>query len=347
MIGVLDIFRNINDVKSMVNRMTGAHAKYILSNITGESDGMQEVKKMIKLSGLNDSSILIQGEVGTGKKIIAQAIHNSSIRKEGPFVVMNCATFPRNLIESELFGYEEGSFTARNKGGRPGKLEMANGGTLLLEEIGDIPVEIQSKLLRVLQKKSVIRVGGFREIPVDVRLIAASSKNLIDLISHNNFLEDLYFMINVTEIQVPPLRDRKGDIDLIADQMINQHNLVNGSNKTISDQARVLLHSWYWPGNVRELEKTIEYSFYLTERNEILPEHLRGKIMNQAKLEEENSLMTLKQAEAIVIKNALEYSSGNVTKAAKILDIGRNTLYEKMRKYGLNSLDSKIKMTNM
>jgi transcriptional regulator with PAS, ATPase and Fis domain len=331
MIGVLDIFRSINQVKSMVNKMTGAQAKYTLSDIIGESVPMLNIKKMVRLAGLNESAVLIQGESGTGKEIISQAIHNYGPRREGPFVAINCAALPRTLIESELFGYEDGAFTGASKGGRPGKFEMANGGTLFLDEIGDMPIEIQSKLLRVLQQKSVVRVGGFKEIPIDVRIISATNKNLAEMMKEKNFREDLYYRINVINIVSPPLRDRGNDVDLISDFILNQHNLVNGAHKILSSEARKALHDWNWPGNVRELENAIEYAYCITEGSVILPEHLPNKINKGAIAAKQAEVMTLKQAEEIAVKNALEYTNGNVTKAAKVLGIGRNTLYDKIR----------------
>lgn len=335
MIGVLDVFRSINQVKSMVNKMTGAQARYMVSNIIGESKPMQEIKKMVKMAGSNESAVLIQGESGTGKEIIAQAIHTYGPRREGPFIAINCAALPRNLIESELFGYEDGSFTGASKGGRPGKFEMANGGTLLLDEIGDMPLDIQSKLLRVLQQKTVVRIGGYKEIPIDVRIIVATNKNLAEMIKEKNFREDLYYRINVINIVSPPLRDRDKDIDLISNHILNQHNLVNGTQKNFSDETRKMLHNWNWPGNVRELENVIEYAYYLSEGSDILPKHLQNKISNKKVKTDKTEIMTLKQSEAIAVKNALEFTGGNVTKAARILDIGRNTLYEKICTFGL------------
>jgi transcriptional regulator with PAS, ATPase and Fis domain len=335
MIGVLDIFRSINQVKSMVNKMTGAQAKYTVLNIIGESESMKKIKKMVSVAGLNDSAVLIQGESGTGKEIIAQAIHNYGSRREGPFVAINCAALPRTLIESELFGYEDGSFTGASKGGRPGKFEMANGGTLFLDEIGDMPLDIQSKLLRVLQQKAVVRVGGFKEIPIDVRIIAATNKNLAEMIKEKNFREDLYYRINVINIISPPLRDRENDIDLISDFILKQHNLVNGSQKTLSEETRKVLRDWSWPGNVRELENAIEYAYCISESSDILPEHLPNKISKGMTENNQNGVMSLKQAEIIAVKNALEHTGGNVTQAAKILGIGRNTLYDKIRAIGI------------
>lgn len=335
MIGVLDIFRSISQVKSMVNKMVGAQAKYTVTNIIGESESVKQIKKMVSVAGLNDSAVLVQGESGTGKEIIAQAIHNYGPRREGPFVALNCAALPITLIESELFGYEDGSFTGASKGGRPGKFEMANGGTLFLDEIGDMPLDVQSKLLRVLQQKCVVRVGGFKEIPIDVRIISATNKNIAEMIDEKNFREDLYYRINVINIVSPPLRDRENDIDLISDFILKRHNLVNGSHKTLSEEIRKRLNEWDWPGNIRELENTIEYAYCMAEGSVILPENLPHKISKGIKLIKEIGVMTLKQAEIIAVQNALDHTSGNVSQAAKILGIGRNTLYDKIRAINL------------
>ncbi|MFA9423049.1 MAG: sigma-54 interaction domain-containing protein, partial [Sedimentibacter sp.] len=271
MVGVLDIFRNIVEVKSMVNRMTGAQAKYSIFNIIGESPEIQEVKKIIKVAGLNDIPVLIHGESGTGKDIIAQAIHNYSSRSNGPFVTVDCESLPRNLLESELFGYEEGSFTSQNTGGRPGKIELAYGGTLFLNNVGYIPLDVQTKLSNVFQQNSVVRIGGFNEIPIDVRVICTSNINLKDMITDNNFREDLFNIISLINLKTPPLRERDEDIDLITNQTLNQYNLINGTNKELSAEARLLLHNWFWPGNVRELENAIEYAYCLAKDNIILP----------------------------------------------------------------------------
>ncbi|MHC6181118.1 sigma-54 interaction domain-containing protein [Clostridium sp. JNZ X4-2] len=345
MIGCLDVFRSITQVKSMVNKLTGAQAKYTISNIIGKCNPIQNIKKMIKIAGRNDSTVLIQGESGTGKEIIAQAIHNHGIRKDGPFIAINCSAIPRDLIESELFGYEKGSFTGALKGGRPGKFEMAHGGTLFFDEIGDMPLDMQSKLLRVLQQKSVVRIGGFKEMFVDVRIIAATNKNLDEMIREKSFREDLYYRINVINIVSPPLREREGDIDLLIDFMLRRHNLINATHKVISDKAREMLDEWEWPGNVRELENAVEYAYCMAENKEVLPEHLPSRIFNSMTKGEnnggfnmhlyDNGVITIKQAEMIAIKHALNQVNGNMTKASKMLGIGRTTLYEKIHKIGL------------
>jgi transcriptional regulator with PAS, ATPase and Fis domain len=336
MIGVLDIFRSINQVKSMINKMTGAQAKYTITNIVGESSEIQEIKNMIKLAGMSDSVVLLQGEIGTGKELIARAIHTYGLRSEGPFIHISCTALPRNSIESELFGYEEGSFTGTNKGGHPGKLEMANGGTLLLDEIGDMPIDIQRKLLKVLKRRSVVRVGGFKEIPIDVRVIATTNKNLLQMIKEKNFIKDLYYQISGMDILVPPLRQRGSDIDLIANYMLEQHNLVNGTQKSISEEVFRIFHSWEWPGNVRELENTIECAYYLSKGNVIKPEQLQNKFVKNPLNLKDCRIVTIKQAEITAIKNALDFTGWNMSKTAKLLDIGRNTLYQKIRIYGLD-----------
>jgi PAS domain S-box-containing protein len=335
MVGVLDIFRNIREVTTMVNRMNGAQAKYSIFNIIGESLQIKEIKKMIKMAGSNENTVLIEGESGTGKDIIAQSIHNYGIRSDGPFVTVDCEALPRNLLESELFGYEEGSFSKKNTGGRPGKIELAYGGTLFLNNVGYMPLDLQSKLSNALINKAVVRIGGFNEIPIDVRVVCASNINLEDMVAENNFREDLYKLINILHIETPPLRERHEDIDLIANQTLNQYNLINGTNKEFSEEARALLHKWCWPGNVRELERAIEYAYCIAKDDVILPEHMQNKISKVTIKIKENPLMTIKEAEAVAVVKALEHTGGNITQAAKILGIGRNTLYGKMKEYNL------------
>ncbi|MEL7648966.1 MAG: sigma 54-interacting transcriptional regulator [Sedimentibacter sp.] len=335
MVGVLDIFRNIKEVTSMVNRMMGAQAKYSIFNIIGESPQIQEIRRMIKLTGSNEKPVLIEGESGTGKDIIAQAIHNYSTRSGGPFVIVDCESLPRNLLESELFGYEEGSFSKQHSGGRPGKMELANGGTLFLNNVGFIPLDLQSKLCHALLNKCVVRIGGFNEIPIDVRIISTSGIDLKEMTVENNFREDLYGVLSTVCLKTSPLRDRDKDIDIIANQTLNQYNLINGTCRKFSEEARTLLHNWSWPGNVRELESVVEHAYYLSEGEWILPEHLHSKITRISTKMKENHVMSIKEAETMAVMKALEHTGGNVTQAAKILGIGRNTLYGKMKEYNL------------
>ncbi len=332
MVGVLDIFRNINDIKSMVNNMIGAQAKYTISNIIGVSPQIQGIRKMIKLAGSNDSPVLIYGDSGTGKDIIAQAVHNYSDRRQGPYVTINCLSMPRNLIESELFGYDEGSFT-KNSGGQPGKIEMANGGTLFLNNIAFVPLDLQNKIARVIKQKCVVRIGGFKEIPVDIRIISSTHIDISEIVKENNFSQELYEILSNMIIRTYPLRDRKADIDIISNHVLNQYNMMNGTNKKILPDTMEILRNWDWPDNVRELENAIEYAYHKAEGDEILPQHLQQKLFRS--LNNEKGLVTLKEAEVEAVRKALEHTRGNVTKAAKILGIGRNTLYRKIKQYDI------------
>ena len=332
MVGVLDIFRNINEIKSMVNQMVGAQAKYTISNIIGSSVQIKGIRKMIKLAGSNNSPVLIYGENGTGKDIIAQAVHNCSDRSQEPYIAVNCLSIPRNLIEGELFGYEEGSFT-NNTGGRPGKIEMAHGGTLFLNNITFIPLDLQSKIIKVIKQKSVIRIGGFKEIPVDVRIISSSHVNITEMVKEKNFSEELYQIISNIAINTSPLRDRHEDIDIISYHTLNQYNMIYGTNKRFSPDVMELLHKWVWPGNVRELENAVEYAYSNAVGDEILPENLLIKITKT--FNREKYLMTLKEAEEEAVRKALKHTNGNVTQAAKILGVGRNTLYGKIKEYNI------------
>ncbi len=336
MIGVLDIFRSISEVKTMVNKMTGAHSRYTIENIIGNSAGIQRVKKLVKLAGSNDSAVLIQGESGTGKEIIAQAIHSIGNRVKGPFIALNCAAIPRDLIESELFGYDEGSFTGASRGGRPGKFELAHGGTLFLDEIGDMPLDMQSKLLRVLQQKTIVRIGGVKEIPINVRIIAATNKNLEEQIHDKNFREDLYYRINVINIISTPLRESGNDIRILADYILKRHNIVNGTRKKLSDEVLKVIEAWSWPGNVRELENAIEHAYYLSGDEDIAPQHLPNKIRKPFLSEPSDELMTIKRAEENAIRRAMIFTENNVSQASKILGIGRNTLYDKLKFYEID-----------
>lgn len=330
MVGVLDIFRNINDIKSMVNHMIGAQAKYTISNIIGVSDQIQGIRKMIKLAGSNDSPVLILGESGTGKDIIAQAVHNHSDRSQGPYITINCLSMPRNLIESELFGYDEGSFT-KNTGGQPGKIEMAHGGTLFLNNITFVPLDLQAKIARTIKQKSVVRIGGFKEIPVDVRIISSSHLDVTEMVKENNFSRELYQIISNMTIKTSPLRERKEDIDIISNHVLNRYNMMNGTNKKILPDTMEVLCNWDWPDNVRELENAIEYAYCKAEGDEILPRHLQQKFLSSSF--KEKHLSTLKEAEVEAVRKAMEHTGGNITKAAKILGIGRNTLYRKIKQY--------------
>ncbi|NLJ58246.1 MAG: sigma 54-interacting transcriptional regulator [Tissierellia bacterium] len=335
MVGVLDIFRNIDDIKDMINRLTGAQAKYSITNIMGESPQIQEIRKLIRHAGSNDSTVLIDGESGTGKDIIAQAIHNYSNRSEGPYISVNCLSMPRNLIEGELFGYDDAGSFAGHIGASPGKIEMAQGGTLFLNNISYLPLELQNKLAKVLQNKTVVRIGGFKEIPIDIRVISTSHLNLSDLVKEKKFNSQLFDLVSNFTISTSPLRERKVDIEAISKQTLNQCNLMYGTNKSFSKESMKFLRNYHWPDNVRELENVIECAYFNSEEDVISPEHLYSKRRQQLNIFKQEGPITLKEAEEQAVRKALKYTAGNITQAAKILGIGRNTLYGKIKEFNI------------
>ncbi len=315
-------------------------SKYILDTIIGESPVIQTLKKVIERAAASNSTVLIQGESGVGKEVVAQAIHNISSRSKKPFVAINCAALPELLLESELFGYEEGAFTGARKGGKPGKFELADGGTLLLDEIGDLPLSMQAKLLRVLQEREFERVGGTQVIKFDVRVIAATNKDLRRLTTEGKFRIDLFYRLNVLPLYVPPLRERKQDIPLLIGHFIEKISREkNISPKIISEETMNLLLKYSWPGNVRELENIIELALFLTEGNVVRPETLPPHIQALGRSTTGPELKPLKdvvrEMERQMISEALNRAKNNKVAAARLLGITRVTLYQKLREYNL------------
>lgn len=318
---------------------------YTKEEIIGDSPKMQEVYKEIGKIAESDATVLIRGESGTGKELFAKAIHHHSNRKNKPFIVVNCAAIPENLLESELFGHEKGAFTDAYTR-RIGKFELANDGTIFLDEIGDMSLNLQSKLLRVLQEKTFTRVGGNEIIYSNARIIAATNRNLEELVSKGEFREDLFFRLNVVTITLPPLRERKEDIKLLVDYFIAKYSTkykkeVNG----ISKEAIDILLAYDWPGNVRELENAIARAVIVSSAPVILvddlPLSLRQKVLSENNQEIVNSgeNLTLPQliekVEKEAILRALKVSKGNKTKAAQILGISRKSLFNKLRYYNI------------
>jgi PAS domain S-box-containing protein len=331
--GVIDIFREIKRIRNLVNQMVGARAQFFFEDIIGTSPAIMECIKLAKIAANGMANTLIQGESGTGKELIAQAIHNSSSRSEGPFVAINCGAIPRNLVESELFGYEAGAFTGAAGGGRPGKFELAHGGTIFLDEIGEMPLDIQVKLLRVLQEKRITRVGGQRCIDIDVRVIAATNRDLAKEVRDGNFRHDLYYRLNVLPIIAPPLRERRGDIigllQFLLQKMCRQLGV---PLKSFSPEAQAALTEYDWPGNVRELENVIERAVNICSDQEIGLEYL-PRSLNEKPAPTVLPEVSLKEMERRLIEEALQKTSGNISNAAKLLGIGRNTLYSKLKEY--------------
>ncbi|MEH7028860.1 sigma 54-interacting transcriptional regulator [Bacillus wiedmannii] len=322
-------------------------------SIIGESAKMKEVKMMALKVSKSRSTVLIRGESGTGKELFAHAVHRASPRASDTFIRLNCAAIPKDLLEAELFGYEDGAFTGAKKGGKPGKIELADKGTLFLDEIGDMSLDMQVKLLRVLQEKEIERIGGTKIQKVDVRFIAATHRNLREMVQRGEFREDLYYRLNVFEIDIPPLRDRKEDMIHITEFLIKKLNGELGSNViSLDERVRDIFMEHDWPGNIRELENVLERAMNVIEGMIIqvyhLPAYLRKKdleeelnheifTMDQEKHETSYLLQAeVESAEKRAITRALEKTAGNVKEAAELLGIHRASLYRKIEKYEMS-----------
>lgn len=311
-------------------------AKYALDSIIGDSAVMVQLKEITKKVANTNSNVLILGESGTGKELFAHAIHNNSKRSGAPFIKVNCGAIPNELLESELFGYEEGAFTGAKKGGKIGKFKVADTGTIFLDEIADLPMNMQVKLLRVLQDREIERIGATTSEKVDVRVIAATNKSLEDMVSEGLFRLDLYYRLNVVNIRIPPLRERKNDIPILAQHLIEKISKnENVPVKAISQSTLEYLKSYEWPGNVRELENILERAINFLEDEVIIePKHLPAKITGTKNMEFTRSLKeTLENVEKDTIINSLILSGGNKTEAADLLGISRTSLYEKLTRY--------------
>lgn len=313
---------------------------YTFENIVGECEKMKEVKSLARQVAGLDTPVLLWGESGTGKEVFAQAIHNESSRSSEPFIGINCGAIPRELIESELFGYDGGSFTGARKEGGIGKLEAANGGTLFLDEVESMPLDVQIKLLRVLSTFRVTRVGSNKEIPIDIRIISATKKDLYIESEQGRFREDLYYRINTITLRIPPLRNRDRDIRMLADYYISKvKDSIGITDLTIPESFYEMLDRYEWKGNVRELRNIIEGTVSLSQNAGILnmsmlPDRMTGRTGNAehtASEEETVKNRRLKEIEVDVIRNAIEFTNGNLSAAAKALGIARSTLYKKIR----------------
>lgn len=289
------------------------------------------------------ASVLIQGESGTGKELLARYIHTKSNRASKPFVAMNCAALPEGLLESELFGYEKGAFTGAEQR-KIGKFESAHQGTFLLDEISELPLVLQSKLLRFLQEGEIERVGGLKPIKVDVRIIAASNKKVLDLVREHKFREDLFYRLNVIPIEIPPLRNRPLDLDLLSEFFVETSCAANGLvTKDLDEEARKKIHQWPWPGNVRELQNVIERSVLLTIGDKISADDIKIEGFEQPV--QNLTLhpgMTVEEAERLLILKTLEYTAQNRTHAAQMLGISIRTLRNKINEYKMETVFSPL-----
>lgn len=321
---------------------TGLPSLYSFHSIIGEDSRLENARKLARRFALSSANVLLTGESGTGKELFAQAIHNRS-RPSGPFMVLNCTAIPRSLIESELFGYDGGAFTGANKSGSRGKIELAEGGTLFLDEIGDMPLETQAVLLRVLENKQVMRVGGNKYRQVDFRLIAATNKDLQLMVEEGTFRLDLYYRLSVLSVHIPPLRQRGRDIITLAEFFLRKHCDENSEIPEIDKAAQLKLMEHHWPGNVRQLENTMIYALHVYDnrviRTEDLPDEITGNSIihqerqnpAQVRAESLEEVVSSKEAEEIAIQNAMVRSGNNIAVAAYLLGISKSTLYRKLK----------------
>jgi len=348
--GALDFFTkpiDIDELKTILKRAAYVHnleVEYHLlqkqlktaaeDEVVCSCKKMQKILSTVRKVATTDVPVLITGESGTGKEVIAHAVHTHSLRKKGPFIAINCGAIPENLMESELFGHEKGVFTGAHTQ-RKGRIELAQGGTLLLDEIGDLPLSLQVKLLRFLQNHTIERVGGRETIEVDVRILAATNRNVQDLIGSGEFREDLYYRLAVVSIELPPLRERGEDMLHLAKHMLKKYTPVNDVTKTLTMEAVEAIYDYNWPGNVRELENKIRRAIAFSENSSITPEDIG---LNYKKKDSEN--FNLKEAredlEASLISKAILKVDGNVSKAAEILGISRPSLHGFIKKYNIS-----------
>lgn len=340
----------MKNVKNLVNRFSGAQARFSFDDIIGDNPELREAINIATLASGNDSNVLIIGESGTGKEVFAQAIHNQSSRRNGPFVAVNCGAIPRELISSELFGYVEGAFTGANRRGRPGKFELASGGTLFLDEIGDMPFEQQVALLRVLQEKKIVRIGGQSVVPVDVRIICATNKDLLKEVERGNFRQDLYYRLNVFSVSLPPLRNRQEDIPLFLNYLLERWTVKDGiPRKQVDPEVVRYLQQYHWPGNIRELQNVLERMVGLCSGERIGVDNLPPEILTPTapptlipdkpvavnKIREKRKDV-LAERERQEIINLLNQYGGNISRVARTMEISRNTVYRKIKQYDIN-----------
>jgi PAS domain S-box-containing protein len=342
-VGTLQEISKIEKLEHQYRRFQtlGLTAKYHFKDIIGESEVFKKTIEQAKAYSKVDSTILIEGETGTGKEMFAQSIHNLSSRKEGPFVAINCAALPENLLESELMGYEEGAFTGAKRGGKAGLFELAHKGTIFLDEINQIPLQLQSRILRVIQEKQVMRLGGDRVIPVDVRIIAATNEDLKKLIREGRFRDDLYFRLNVLNLRIPSLKERSEDIPLLIDYYIKKFSEIYGPIKSLSDTAYHFLLNYSWPGNVRELMNFVERYVVLCKNNLVFNDvdYVKEYIMKKEIICQNNirpdalyvKMDTLENMENQLIRQILQKTGGNKLQAALLLGISRTTLWKKLK----------------
>ena len=344
------LFNNYSKTNEEISKITVAANPISIENIIGDSEAVLDLKDKIKKIADTQSTVLITGESGTGKELIARAIHSCSKRSKKPFIAINCGAIPDSLLESELFGYVKGAFSGASSEGRVGKFELANGGVIFLDEIGEMPFYLQVKLLRVLQERTIVRIGSNKLIKLDIRVIAATNMDLKQRIREKKFREDLYYRLNVIPLRVPPLRERGEDIFLIMKILMEKYNKIFNKNvHSIDNEVKEIIKNYSWPGNVRELENTVEFMINMCDEKgiitkdmiyeNIIKNSISGNQNEKINSEKDTPLMTLEESEKLLIKKALSiYGSDTAGKnlCAEKLGIGIATLYRKIDKYNLN-----------
>jgi len=316
-----------------------ADGKITFDHIVGVEPCFLQAIDMAKTAAQTNANILILGESGTGKELFAHAIHHESPRKNQPFVAINCGAIPKELIQAELFGYADGAFTGAKKGGRPGKFEAANGGTLFLDEIGDMPLNLQVNLLRVIQEKEVTRIGDHRPVKIDVRIIAATNKNLVEEIAYNgSFRSDLYYRINIFTIELAPLRERKRDIKELAEYFLGRLNRLHRTEKTLSEKVLERFQTYHWPGNIRELQNLVERAYYFSKAQRVIDEHHLTAFLQKAvgapfASGQQPTILDLSKEEKARVLKLLQETNANLSQVARQMGISRNTLYKKLDRY--------------
>ena len=329
-VGGMETFRDLTAVEELRKELSG---RYTFGDIVGRSQPMRRLFDVVSQIADSDCTVLLQGKTGTGKELVARAIHNLSPRRDGPFVAVNCGALPDSLLESELFGYKAGAFTDARRD-KPGRFALADGGTLFLDEVADISPAMQVRLLRVLQERTVEPLGGVETVPVDVRLLAAANSDLSEGVSNGSFRQDLFYRINVVQLELPPLRDRRDDIPLLVAHFVERFNLLHGRRVGgVSSEAMGLLLRHDYPGNVRELENAIEHGFALCRSDLIGPQHLPTSLRPEQDSAPawRQSGMTLQAFEALHIIDAIRRNDGNRTAAARELGIDPSTLFRKIK----------------
>jgi len=338
--------RNYDLVKEIQNLKENVKKEYSFDNIISADGKMQDVFKLVSKVLDNDITVLIYGESGTGKELIARAIHYNGRRKDKPFVVVNCASIPRELLESELFGHEKGSFTGAHQR-KLGKFELAKDGTIFLDEVGELEMLLQAKLLRVIQEKEFERVGGNELIKTNVRIISATNRELKQAVEQKQFREDLFYRLNSFPISIPPIRQRRADILVLTEYFLEEFNKKLQKNvKGFSKKALKLIYEYDWPGNVREMENTIERCMIISEKDQLdlddLPQHIRAADTSvtadqQSVMFTDDNIIPFEKIKEKSIRHALKVTGGNIVEAARKLQLGRATIYRLMEKYGIES----------